>query len=96
MAARVHHRLVFIHPFENGNGRFSRLIADRFLLAFKCPHPVWPSHLNQEGVVRKGEIKTLKSADTDDYQKEQSNNRLQEWAMKSILGYIVNKKPYIL
>lgn len=68
MAARVHHRLVFIHPFENGNGRFSRLIADRFLLAFKCQHPVWPSHLNQEGVVRKDYIKTLKSADKGDYE----------------------------
>jgi fido (protein-threonine AMPylation protein) len=35
IAARIHHRLVFIHPFENGNGRFSRLIADRFLLALR-------------------------------------------------------------
>lgn len=67
MAARVHHRLVFIHPFENGNGRFSRLIADRFLLAFRCPYPVWPSHLNQEGIVRKDYIKTLQSADGGDY-----------------------------
>lgn len=67
MAARVHHRLVFIHPFENGNGRFSRLIADRFLLAFKCQYPVWPSHLNQEGVLRKDYIKALKSADKGDY-----------------------------
>jgi Fic-DOC domain mobile mystery protein B len=68
MAARVHHRLVFIHPFENGNGRFSRLIADRFLLAFKCQHPVWPSHLNQEGIARKDYIETLKSADKGDYE----------------------------
>lgn len=67
MAARIHHRLVFIHPFENGNGRFSRLIADRFLLAFRCQHPIWPSHLNQEGIVRKDYIKTLKSADKGDY-----------------------------
>lgn len=67
MAARVHHRLVFIHPFENGNGRFSRLIADRFLLAFRCPHPIWPNHLNQEGVVRKDYIQALKSADKGDY-----------------------------
>jgi fido (protein-threonine AMPylation protein) len=36
MAARIHHQLVSIHPFENGNGRFSRLIADRFLLSWKC------------------------------------------------------------
>lgn len=67
MAARVHHRLVFIHPFENGNGRFSRFIADRFLLAFRCQYPAWPSHLNQEGVVREDYIKTLKSADKGDY-----------------------------
>lgn len=67
MAARIHHRLVFIHPFENGNGRFSRLIADRFLLAFRCQHPVWPSHLNEEGIVRKDYIKTLKNADKGDY-----------------------------
>lgn len=68
MAARIHHRLVFIHPFENGNGRFSRLIADRFLLDFKCQHPVWPNHLNQEGLSRKDYIKTLKSADKGDYE----------------------------
>lgn len=66
-AARVHHRLVFIHPFENGNGRFSRLIADRFLLAYKCVHPIWPSHLNKKGVVRNDYIQTLKSADKGDF-----------------------------
>jgi len=32
-AARIHHKMVSIHPFENGNGRFSRLIADRFKCA---------------------------------------------------------------
>lgn len=67
MAARIHHRLVLIHPFENGNGRFSRLIADRFLLAWRCPHPLWPVHLNQEGKARHEYIQTLKSADKGDY-----------------------------
>jgi hypothetical protein len=66
MAARIHHRLVYIHPFENGNGRFVRLIADRFLLAWRCPHPLWPN-LNQEGAVRKDYIQTLKHADRGDY-----------------------------
>lgn len=28
IAVRFHHRLVFIHPFPNGNGRLSRLAAD--------------------------------------------------------------------
>ena len=27
-AVRLHHRLVFIHPFPNGNGRHARLMAD--------------------------------------------------------------------
>ncbi len=68
MAARIHHRLVHIHPFENGNGRFSRLIADRFLLAWRCSHPIWPSHLSQNSEVRKEYIQTLKSADEGSYE----------------------------
>jgi Fic-DOC domain mobile mystery protein B len=28
IAVRVHHRMVWIHPFRNGNGRHARLIAD--------------------------------------------------------------------
>jgi hypothetical protein len=51
----------------NGNGRFSRLVADRFLLALKCPHPIWPGHLNQEGVLHTDYIQMLKSADRGDY-----------------------------
>ena len=30
-ATRFHHRLVFIHPFANGNGRHARLMADLIL-----------------------------------------------------------------
>jgi Fic-DOC domain mobile mystery protein B len=33
IAARLHHRLVWIHPFPNGNGRHSRLYADLFLIS---------------------------------------------------------------
>lgn len=66
MAARIHHQLVSIHPFENGNGRFSRLIADRFLLAWKCPYPIWPD-LNVEGLTRRDYIHTLKFADKGEY-----------------------------
>jgi Fic-DOC domain mobile mystery protein B len=68
MSAKIHHKLVFIHPFENGNGRFSRLVADRFLLALKCSQPMWPNNLNQQGMVRKDYIQTLKSADQGDYE----------------------------
>jgi Fic-DOC domain mobile mystery protein B len=30
-AVRLHHRLVFIHPFPNGNGRHARIMADAVL-----------------------------------------------------------------
>ncbi len=29
--ARLHHKLVWIHPFANGNGRWSRIMADAYL-----------------------------------------------------------------
>jgi Fic-DOC domain mobile mystery protein B len=28
LGARLHHKLVFIHPFSNGNGRHARIMAD--------------------------------------------------------------------
>jgi len=31
LAARFHHKLVFIHPFANGNGRHARIMADAIL-----------------------------------------------------------------
>ncbi len=31
VAARFHHRLVWIHPFPNGNGRWARTMADILL-----------------------------------------------------------------
>ncbi|NGX59417.1 MAG: hypothetical protein KR126chlam3_00568 [Chlamydiae bacterium] len=67
-SAFIHHRLVSIHPFENGNGRFSRLVADRFLLALRCPHPIWPNHLQRDGIARKEYIQALKNADKGDYE----------------------------
>ena len=39
IAVRFHHRLVFIHPFTNGNGRHARLAAD--LLARSLGQPVF-------------------------------------------------------
>lgn len=67
MAARVHHRLVSIHPFENGNGRFSRLVSDRVLLSWRCPYPIWPSQLGENCVERKKYIQSLKHADEGNY-----------------------------
>lgn len=66
-AARIHHKLVFIHPFENGNGRFSRLIADRYLMFWGCQYPQWPIELQKNSPSRSEYIKSLKSADDGDY-----------------------------
>jgi Fic-DOC domain mobile mystery protein B len=67
-SARIHHRLVFIHPFENGNGRFSRLVADRCLLVWGCPYPKWPSNLSCNGSIRKRYISSLQEADRGNYE----------------------------
>jgi Fic-DOC domain mobile mystery protein B len=40
IAVRFHYRLVFIHPFPNGNGRHARLVAD--VLAMKFGRPAFP------------------------------------------------------
>jgi len=32
LAARFHHKLVFIHPFPNGNGRHARIMVDAVLI----------------------------------------------------------------
>lgn len=68
IATRFHHRLVFIHPFINGNGRWSRLITDTFLLAHKQEPFSWGkiSFKSVDGA-RKQYITALKSADKHDY-----------------------------
>ncbi len=65
-AARIHHRLVHIHPFSNGNGRFSRIVADRYLKAMKCIFPIWPQEIQRNSNARKDYILSLKKADTGD------------------------------
>lgn len=67
-AAKIHHQLVYIHPYPNGNGRFSRLVSDRYLKACKYPFPNWPVDLNKDGQSRKQYIAALKSADIGDYE----------------------------
>lgn len=64
IAVRFSHRLVFIHPFVNGNGRCSRLIAD--LLMFKAGKPrfSWGSKiLTSMSKVRSCYISALQEAD---------------------------------
>lgn len=65
---RLHHRLVKIHPFVNGNGRHARLVSDIFLFSHGCDLPRWPeAKLIDETRIRQRYIDALRSADKGDY-----------------------------
>jgi Fic-DOC domain mobile mystery protein B len=68
IAARFHHRLVFIHPFPNGNGRHARLTTDLMLVKLGRPRFSWGSvNLVDAGETRQRYIATLRAADNHDY-----------------------------
>jgi Fic-DOC domain mobile mystery protein B len=68
IAARFHHRLTWIHPFPNGNGRFSRTMADLLLLQNGAPRFTWGAgDLVTEGGARQRYIQALRAADGRDY-----------------------------
>lgn len=46
IAIRLHHRMVYIHPFPNGNGRHSRIMADLLLKALGQPLFTWGNKAN--------------------------------------------------
>lgn len=68
IAARFHHRLVFIHPFPNGNGRHARLATDLMLVKLDRPRFSWGSvNLVDAGETRQTYVATLRAADNHDY-----------------------------
>jgi Fic-DOC domain mobile mystery protein B len=68
IAARFHHRLVYIHPFPNGNGRFARLMADLLLVEGGGRPFAWgEGDLVGAGEVRDTYINALRAADARDY-----------------------------
>jgi Fic-DOC domain mobile mystery protein B len=70
LAVRLHHRLVKVHPFANGNGRHARLVVD-FLLErhFGLERLRWGGmSLGEEGFGRATYISALQRADQNDYQ----------------------------
>jgi Fic-DOC domain mobile mystery protein B len=69
IAIRFHHRLVFIHPFPNGNGRHGRLIADVLVMRLGAAAFSWGSKdLVKPGEARDEYLKALRAADHDDIQ----------------------------
>ncbi len=66
----VHHRVVKVHPFRNGNGRHSRVIADLVLEKhFRLQPFTWggASDLGSGDANRDQYISALKSADKGEY-----------------------------
>lgn len=68
IAVRLHHRLVLIHPFPNGNGRVSRLMADLLMLQMGEERLYWgDGNLVDITDLRKHYIDALHAADDGDY-----------------------------
>ena len=67
-ATRIHHRAVQIHPFQNGNGRWSRMLANIYLRQNGSMPVKWQEDLlSSENPKRDEYIKSLKMADNGDY-----------------------------
>lgn len=68
IAVRFHHRLVQIHPFPNGNGRVSRLMADLIYQNLEGKNLCWGNtDLVNVSDARRKYIDALRKADAGDY-----------------------------
>ncbi len=69
-AARLHHRLVQIHPFVNGNGRHARIFTDAILERELNQKPInWSAKESVDDEThRQNYLKALRAADGGEYQ----------------------------
>lgn len=68
IAVRFHHALVLIHPFPNGNGRWSRLMADLLITMLGGTRFSWGrSTLRTADQTRTDYIAALRAADRHDF-----------------------------
>jgi Fic-DOC domain mobile mystery protein B len=64
-AIRFGYRLVAIHPFPNGNGRWSRLASDALIVALGGTRFSWgAASLTEPGTTRRDYIRALRAADS--------------------------------
>lgn len=69
LATRLHHRLVAIHPFPNGNGRHTRLMADLLVERLGRKPFTWGGgSLTEVSELRATYVTALKAADKHDIQ----------------------------
>jgi len=68
ISARLHHRLVYIHPFNNGNGRWARFVVNFFLKEHLNSFIRFPEdELLLTTEIRNRFIRALQAADKSDY-----------------------------
>lgn len=67
-AVRLHHTLVKIHPFPNGNGRWARLATDLWLLKMGYQALSWGGNITEVSDARSAYITSLKEADQGNYE----------------------------
>jgi Fic-DOC domain mobile mystery protein B len=69
LALRFHRKLVWIHCYQNGNGRHSRFAADLLITELGSTRFTWGSaNLDAPGDVRSRYINSLRSADKNDFE----------------------------
>lgn len=67
-AAWLHHRAVQIHPFHDGNGRWSRMLANIWLKQQGQLIVRWPEqHVGQVSVIREAYLAAIKAGDVGDF-----------------------------
>ena len=67
-AVHLHHMLVKIHPFPNGNGRWARLATDLWLLKIGHQTLSWGGNITEVSEARSEYISALKEADEGNYE----------------------------
>jgi Fic-DOC domain mobile mystery protein B len=68
-ALRLHHRLVALRPWANGNGRHARLLADVLVAAHGEAPLTWGAGMGpgEIGSQRAGYVNAMKAADSGDF-----------------------------
>jgi len=69
IAVRLHHRLVVIHPWPNGNGRHARLVADLLVASRSAPPLTWGARtdLVPAGATRARYLTAVRAADENNF-----------------------------
>jgi len=65
-AVLLHYRAVAIHPFHDGNGRWSRLLANIWLRQHDSPVTLWPAQVGSKSPIRDEYVDAIHKADSGD------------------------------